>query len=89
MIGADVKALQALEAVKSHHDFDSTVSLESLGSIRKYFSIPNEYVLHALGSGQRPYHFCLEGFSIFIDALEARLRFSLHPVIGECLNWWR
>ncbi|RWW63078.1 hypothetical protein BHE74_00029785 [Ensete ventricosum] len=27
--------------------------------------------------------------TISIDALEAGLRFPLHPVIGECLGWWR
>ncbi|RZS12147.1 hypothetical protein BHM03_00043545 [Ensete ventricosum] len=85
MVGADAKALQAM---KSHHDFDSTVSLESLASIRKCFSILNEYVLHTLGPGQRSYHSCPGGFSISIDALEAGLRLPLHPVIGECLGWW-
>ncbi|RWW67835.1 hypothetical protein BHE74_00024684 [Ensete ventricosum] len=88
MIGADAKALQALEAMKLHHDFDSTVYLESLGSVRKRFSIPSEYVLHAPRSGQQPYHPCPRGFGISIDTLEAWLRFPLHPVIGECLNWW-
>ncbi|RRT69730.1 hypothetical protein B296_00020799, partial [Ensete ventricosum] len=39
MIGADAKAFQALEAMKLHHDFDSTVYLESLGSVQKRFSI--------------------------------------------------
>ncbi|RWW09997.1 hypothetical protein GW17_00026488 [Ensete ventricosum] len=75
--------------MKSHHDFDSTVSLESLSSIWKHFSILNKYVLHAPGPGQRSYHSCPGGFSISIDALEAGLRFPLHPVIGECLGWWR
>ncbi|RZS29118.1 hypothetical protein BHM03_00062803 [Ensete ventricosum] len=89
MARADAKALQALEAMKSHHDFDSTMSLESLASIRKHFNILNEYVLHALGPGQRPYHPCPGGFSISIDALEAGLRFPFHPVIGEYLRWWR
>ncbi|RRT37381.1 hypothetical protein B296_00049937 [Ensete ventricosum] len=89
MTGADAKALQALEAMKFHHDFDSTVCLESLGSVRKRFSIPNEYVLHAPRSGQRPYNPYPGGFGISINALEAGLRFPLHPVIGECLNWWR
>ncbi|RWW60843.1 hypothetical protein BHE74_00032132 [Ensete ventricosum] len=89
MTRADVKALQALEVIKSCHDFDSTVSLESLAMVQKCFNIPNEYVLHASGLGQRPYHPCPEGFSISIDALEAGLRFPLHPVIEECLGWWR
>ncbi|RRT36502.1 hypothetical protein B296_00025866 [Ensete ventricosum] len=74
MTRAEAKVLQALEVMKSLHDFDSNICLESLGSVRKRFSIPNEYVLHAPRSGQRPYHPCLTGFSISIDALEARLR---------------
>ncbi|RWW63809.1 hypothetical protein BHE74_00028990 [Ensete ventricosum] len=40
-------------------------------------------------SGQRPFHSCPGGFNIFVDALEVRLRFPLHLVIGECLGWWR
>ncbi|RWW80559.1 hypothetical protein BHE74_00011083 [Ensete ventricosum] len=32
--------------MKSCHDFDSVVSLELLGTIRKRYSIPNEYVLY-------------------------------------------
>ncbi|RRT67474.1 hypothetical protein B296_00014593 [Ensete ventricosum] len=43
MTRADVKALQALEVMKLYHDFDSSVSLESLAIIRKYYCIPNEY----------------------------------------------
>ncbi|RZR70466.1 hypothetical protein BHM03_00000074 [Ensete ventricosum] len=75
--------------MKSCHDFNSTVSLESLAMVWKRFNIPNEYVLHAPGPGQRPYHPCPEGFSISIDALEAGLRFPLHLVIEECLGWWQ
>ncbi|RRT31559.1 hypothetical protein B296_00049533, partial [Ensete ventricosum] len=81
----------ALEVMKSCYDFDSTVSLESLAMVRKCFSIPNEYVLYAPGPEQRPHHPCPKGFNISVDALEAglRLRFPLHPVIKECLGWWR
>ncbi|RZS27736.1 hypothetical protein BHM03_00061284 [Ensete ventricosum] len=89
MTGADAKVLQALEAMKLHHDFNSIVCLESLGSVQKRFSIPSEYVLHTPWSGQRSYHPYPGGFGISIDALEAELRFLLHPIIGECLNWWR
>ncbi|RWV94626.1 hypothetical protein GW17_00042816, partial [Ensete ventricosum] len=86
---ADAKALQALEAMKSFHDFDFVVTFESLALIWKRYSIPDEYILHAPKSGQHPYHPCPGAFSISIDALEARLRFPLHPIIGECLGWWR
>ncbi|RZR81578.1 hypothetical protein BHM03_00007834 [Ensete ventricosum] len=78
---ADAKALQALEAMKSFHDFDSVVTYESLASIRKCYSISDEFTLHALGPWQRPYHPCPGGFSIYIDALEVGLRFPLHSVI--------
>ncbi|RWW12378.1 hypothetical protein GW17_00023957 [Ensete ventricosum] len=74
--------------MKSCHDFDSVVSLESLGTIRKRYSILNEYVLHAPRPEQCPYHPYLGGFGISIDALEAGLRFSLHSIIGECLRSW-
>ncbi|RRT78693.1 hypothetical protein B296_00011607 [Ensete ventricosum] len=47
MTGAEAKVLQALEVIKSLHDLDSTICLESLGSVRRRFSIPDEYVLHA------------------------------------------
>ncbi|RWW71576.1 hypothetical protein BHE74_00020661 [Ensete ventricosum] len=89
MTGAEAKVLQAPEVMKSLHDFDSNICQESLGSVRKHFSIPNEYVLHAPRSGQRPYHPCPGGFGISIDALEAGLRFPLHPVIRDCLRWWQ
>ncbi|RWV95569.1 hypothetical protein BHE74_00003153 [Ensete ventricosum] len=86
MTQADVKALQALEVMKSCHGFDSIISLESLGTIREHYSIPAEYVLHAPAPGQRPYHLCHSGFSISVDSLEVGLRFPLHPVISECLG---
>ncbi|RZS20762.1 hypothetical protein BHM03_00053316, partial [Ensete ventricosum] len=89
MTAVEAKVLQALEVMKSLHDFDSTICLESLGSIQKRFSIPNEYVLRVPRSGQRPYHPCPGGFDISIDALEAGLRFPLHPVIEEYLSWWQ
>ncbi|RRT67565.1 hypothetical protein B296_00016294 [Ensete ventricosum] len=81
MTRADVKALQALEAMKLCHDFDSTMSVKSLATIRKHYSIPTEYVLHAPTPWQRPYHTCPEGFNISIDAWEVGLRFPLHPEI--------
>ncbi|RWV95748.1 hypothetical protein GW17_00041607 [Ensete ventricosum] len=81
MTRADVKALQALEAMKLCHDFDSTMSVKSLATIRKRYSIPTEYVLHAPTPWQRPYHTCPEGFNISIDVWEAGLRFPLHPEI--------
>ncbi|RRT67751.1 hypothetical protein B296_00028005 [Ensete ventricosum] len=43
MTQVDAKALQALEAMKLFHNFDSIVNLESLASIGKRYSISNEY----------------------------------------------
>ncbi|RRT58750.1 hypothetical protein B296_00006737 [Ensete ventricosum] len=76
---ANVRAFKALEIMKSCHDFNSSMSIESLAVIRDYYSISSEYVLYAPLLGQRPYHIYLEGFSISVDALKARLRFPLHP----------
>ncbi|RRT62364.1 hypothetical protein B296_00041109 [Ensete ventricosum] len=53
---SDVKAIKAMEVMKSCHDFDSTISTESLVLIRRRFSIPDEYALHAPQPGQRSYH---------------------------------
>ncbi|RRT37696.1 hypothetical protein B296_00056770 [Ensete ventricosum] len=86
---SDVKAIKAMEVMKSCHDFDSTILVESLVLIRKLFSIPDKYALHAPQPRQRSYHKYPDGFSLFVDALEAGLRFPLHPVIGECLSRWR
>ncbi|RRT40263.1 hypothetical protein B296_00057785 [Ensete ventricosum] len=100
MTRAKAKVLQALEVMKSLHDFDSTICLEYLRSIWKRFSIPNEYVLHAPRSGQRPYHPCPGGFGISIDALEVGLRYhcldsrgSLQTsptpaLVRNFMTWW-
>ncbi|RZS29059.1 hypothetical protein BHM03_00062730 [Ensete ventricosum] len=61
------------------------MSLESLATIRKRYSISTKYVLHTPAPGQHPYNTCPEGLNISIDTLEARLRFPLHPIIEECL----
>ncbi|RRT68168.1 hypothetical protein B296_00029338 [Ensete ventricosum] len=53
---SDIKAIRAMEIMKSHHDFDSTLSVESLVLIRKRFSILDEYALHAPLPEQRSYH---------------------------------
>ncbi|RRT47285.1 hypothetical protein B296_00013337, partial [Ensete ventricosum] len=53
------------------------------------YSIPAEYGLHVPQSGQRPYSSDAPGMCISVDALEASLPFPLHPLIEECLRWWR
>ncbi|RWW63606.1 hypothetical protein BHE74_00029203 [Ensete ventricosum] len=45
--------------------------------------------LHAPLLGEHPYDAFLSGFSLSTDALEAGLRFPLHPVIVACLKGWQ
>ncbi|RZS25564.1 hypothetical protein BHM03_00058785, partial [Ensete ventricosum] len=61
----------------------------SLAVIREWYDIPAEYGLHVPQPGQRPYSLDAPGMCISVDALEAGLRFPLHPLIEECLRWWR
>ncbi|RZS16574.1 hypothetical protein BHM03_00048580 [Ensete ventricosum] len=79
-------ALKALGIMKSCHDFNSVVTEGSLITIWVRYSIPDEYAIHALLFEQCPYDLYPNGFSVFIDALKAGLRFSLHLVIEECLG---
>ncbi|RWW60639.1 hypothetical protein BHE74_00032355 [Ensete ventricosum] len=54
MTGTDAKVRQALETMKLHHDFDSTVCLESLGSIQKHlvFRVSMSFMLRGRGNGR-------------------------------------
>ncbi|RRT54384.1 hypothetical protein B296_00047385 [Ensete ventricosum] len=78
MARANIKSFQALKVMKSCHDFDSIVSLESLTTIRKRYSISNEYVLHASGPGNV--------LTILVPRGSASL-LMLKLVIGECFRW--
>ncbi|KAJ8510679.1 hypothetical protein OPV22_001113 [Ensete ventricosum] len=73
----------------SDHDFDTAVTEGSLAAIREQYSIPTEYGLHVPQPGQRPYSLDAPDVCISVDALEVGLRFPLHPLIEECLRWWR
>ncbi|RWW59148.1 hypothetical protein BHE74_00033937 [Ensete ventricosum] len=73
----------------SDHDLDTAVTEGSLAAIREWYSIPAEYELHVPEPGQRPYSLDVPGMCISVDALEAGLRFPLHPLVEECLRWWR
>ncbi|RRT49617.1 hypothetical protein B296_00005726 [Ensete ventricosum] len=75
--------------MKVDHDLDMTVTEGSLAMIREWYSIPAEYRLHVPQSGQRPFSSDAPSMCISVDALEAGLRFPLHPLIEECLKWWR
>ncbi|RWV82545.1 hypothetical protein GW17_00055948 [Ensete ventricosum] len=85
----DAKTLSALEVMKSCHDFDSIVTEGSLAVVRVCYSISEDYALHASLPRQRPYSPSLLGFSVSVDTLKAGLLFPLHPIIEECLKWWR
>ncbi|RRT82469.1 hypothetical protein B296_00015295, partial [Ensete ventricosum] len=75
--------------MKSDHDLDTAVTEGSLAVIRERYSIPIEYGLHVPQPGQRPYSLDAPDICISVDDLEADLRFPLHPLIEECLRWWR
>ena len=83
------KIVRALEVMKSLHDSDSIVTAKLFGRVRDRYSIPSEYELHVPRSGQRANDPFPSGFRLTLDALEAGLRFPLHPVIEACFSWWR
>ncbi|RZS26472.1 hypothetical protein BHM03_00059821 [Ensete ventricosum] len=85
----DARVLRDLEVMKADHDLDTTVTEGSLAVIRERYSISAEYRLHVPLSGQRPYSLDAPGMCISVDALEVGLRFLLHPLIEECIRWWR
>ncbi|RWV82069.1 hypothetical protein GW17_00056462 [Ensete ventricosum] len=85
----DARVLRDLEVMKADHDLDTAVTEGSLAVIRERYSIPVEYGLHVPQPGQRPYSSDAPDMCISVDALEASLRFPPHPLIEECLRWWR
>ncbi|RZS13649.1 hypothetical protein BHM03_00045261 [Ensete ventricosum] len=85
----DARVLRDLEVMKADHNLDTTVTEGSLAVIRGRYSIPAEYELHVLRPGQRPYSSDAPDMCISMEALEVSLRFPLHPLIEECLRWWR
>ncbi|RWW43355.1 hypothetical protein BHE74_00051001 [Ensete ventricosum] len=75
--------------MKAAHDLDTAVTKGSLAVIRERYSIPTEYGLHVSQPRQHPFSSDAPGMCISVDALEASLWFPLHPLIEECLKWWR
>ncbi|RRT47822.1 hypothetical protein B296_00019706, partial [Ensete ventricosum] len=65
------------------HDLDTAVIEGSLVMIRERYNIPTEYGLHVPQPGQRPYSLDASSMCISVYALEADLRFPLHPLIEE------
>ncbi|RZR93245.1 hypothetical protein BHM03_00021705 [Ensete ventricosum] len=89
LLSVDSRALRDLEVMKADHDLDTTVTEGSIAVIRERYSISAEYGLYVLQPGQRPFSSDAPGMCISVDALEASLRFPLHPLIEECLKWWK
>ncbi|RZR84124.1 hypothetical protein BHM03_00010887 [Ensete ventricosum] len=85
----DARVLRDLEVMKAGHNLDTAVTKGSLTAIRERYSIPTEYRLYVPQPGQCPYSSDVPGVCISVDALEAGLRFPLHPIIEECIRWWR
>ncbi|RRT47268.1 hypothetical protein B296_00053844 [Ensete ventricosum] len=85
----DSGTADALAAMRSLFNVDSNVTTRWLLKVRKNYFIHLEYELHVPLLGERPYNAFPCGFNLLIDALEARLRFSLHHVIEACLEQWR
>ncbi|KAJ8492395.1 hypothetical protein OPV22_014116 [Ensete ventricosum] len=85
----DARVLRDLEVMKVGHDLDKVVTEGSLAAIREQDSILIEYRLYVPQLGQLPYSSDVSGVCISVDALEASLRFPLHPIIEECIKWWR
>ncbi|RWV81936.1 hypothetical protein GW17_00056606 [Ensete ventricosum] len=85
----DSGTADALVVMQSFFNVDSIVTTRRLVEVRKNYFIPLEYELHIPLPGERPYNAFSCGFGLSTDALEAGLRFSLHPVIEVCLEQWR
>ncbi|RZR96743.1 hypothetical protein BHM03_00025797 [Ensete ventricosum] len=85
---ADSGAAEALAVMQSCFNVDSTITTRLLVEVTKHYYIPLEYELHVPLLGEHPHDAFSSGFSLSTDALEAGLRFSLHPVIEACLEGW-
>ncbi|RWV81475.1 hypothetical protein GW17_00057102 [Ensete ventricosum] len=86
---ADLGATDALTAMRSYFNVDLTVTTRRLVEVRKNYFVPPEYELHAPLPGERPYDTFSSGFNLSTNALEAGLRFLLHPMTKVCLEGWQ
>ncbi|RWV77235.1 hypothetical protein BHE74_00022037 [Ensete ventricosum] len=80
------RAAYALVAMRSFFNVDSVMTTRRLTEVRKNYFIPQEYEFHVPQPRECPYDVFPSGFSLSTDALDAGLRFSLHPVIKACLE---
>ena len=85
----DEEVARSLEALMWPHDIDSTVNEPLLEGLRERYCIPGDHTLGIPEPGQRAYDPIPKGFALSLDALEAGLRFPLHPFIVSCLSFWR
>ncbi|RRT74137.1 hypothetical protein B296_00032641 [Ensete ventricosum] len=83
---ADPGTADALVAMQSNFDVESTVMTHRLVEVRKNYFIPLEYELHAPLPREHPYNIFSIGFSLSTDALKMGLMFPLHPMIDACLK---
>ncbi|RZS06101.1 hypothetical protein BHM03_00036703 [Ensete ventricosum] len=86
---ANSGATEALAVIQSCFNIDSTMTTRRLVEVRKNYYIAPEYELHVPLPGECPYDTFPSDFSLPTDALEAGLRFPLHPVIEACLEGWQ
>ncbi|RRT80483.1 hypothetical protein B296_00023678 [Ensete ventricosum] len=77
----DEKSSKALEVMLKEHDEDSIITKSSLPKIRATYRILGDFYIHIHGVGQHPFDPFLNGFSLSVDALEAGVRFPLHPLV--------
>ncbi|RZR74993.1 hypothetical protein BHM03_00047200 [Ensete ventricosum] len=85
----DPRIADALVTMWSFFNVDLVVTTHRLTEARKNHFVPPEYELHAPLLGEHPYDVFPSGFSLSTAALEAGLRFPLHPVIEACLERFR
>ncbi|RWW76367.1 hypothetical protein BHE74_00015531 [Ensete ventricosum] len=75
-----------LATMQSFFNVDLTMTTYRLVEVRKNYFIPPKYELHVPLPRERSYDAFPCGFGLSTDALEARLRFSLHLMIEACLE---
>ncbi|RWW06462.1 hypothetical protein GW17_00030209 [Ensete ventricosum] len=73
-VPGDSGTVDALVAIQSLFNVDSTVTTRQLVEVRKNYFIHPWYELHVPLSGEHPYDAFSCGFSLFTDALEVGLR---------------
>ncbi|RZS18254.1 hypothetical protein BHM03_00050486 [Ensete ventricosum] len=76
-----------LATMQSFFNVDLTMTTCRLVEVRKNYFIPPKYELYVPLPREHSYDAFPCGFGLSTDALEARLRFSLHLMIEACLDF--